>query len=263
MERMIRKIHREIQEATVAGSKDFDVSLDNLKIREDGNGKATATLSIPYKCRTFEILGPFRDWKFFLASYFVTIKRNLRPPVTDLPVEIILLLKPYLVSPCLELRVEIQFPSDYPFREPTFTLHNEKHYVLPKNIKVFFADKKFYFNDFSPAFSLCKNYLPFIKGQCEREIDEGFEIEGSYSSSCRPLTIRLHFPHKPQPVVHWKKVRQCGDPNNHYKTVMQAIPKEFREWNRHTIMFKNEILSSHPSEWMTAGCGSEFDVYLT
>jgi hypothetical protein len=263
MENMIRRILLETREASAAGMKDFHVSMDNLLIHEDGNGKATASLSIPYKCKTFEILGSFRDWRFFLASYFVTIKRHLRPAVTDLPLEIILLLKQYLVSPSLDLRVEIQFPSNYPFEEPTFVLHNEKHYALPKNITVFFADKKHYFNQFSPAFSLCRSYLPLIKEQCEREMDEEYETEGNYSNSCRPHTIRLHFPNNPKPVVHWKKVRLCGNPNNHYKTVMQAIPKEFRGWNRHNILFKNESLSSHPSDWMRSSCGSDFDVYLT
>jgi hypothetical protein len=97
----------------------------------------------------------------------------------------------------LELVVEIQYPWEYPFGEPSFILHNERNYTLPRNVATFFAEQKFYGRGFSPAACLWNNFLPLIKEECERETDEDY---GSgtryYSPSCGAHRIMIHTPDK-------------------------------------------------------------------
>jgi hypothetical protein len=249
------RIQNEIREAAAAGIEGFQISIDNL---------SGSRLNIPFNCKTFETIASLCGWRLFLIAYFVTLKRNLRTPVTKLPVEIIRLLKPFLVSPCLALRVEIQFPPEYPFREPTFLLHNDRNYILPRNVTAFFAEQKFYGKNHSPACTLVNNYLPLIKEECEREIDEENETgDRYYRPSCAAHVIRMHILNKAFLSIRDKKVRYCHRPLNHYKTIMEAIPKEFRGKGCHRIMWENrDMTNSNDEDWRNVNCGDHFDVFL-
>jgi hypothetical protein len=254
---MSERIQNEIKEAVVVGIPGFDVSVDRLIVQETGS-----TLYVPYQCRTFERTPSFKDWKFFVTSFFVAMQRGLFPRVTDLPVEVIRLLKQYVVTPYFELAVEIQFPQNYPIKEPTFILHNLKNYNLPRNVTAFFAEQKFFGNRFGSAQTLATNYLPLIKEECERKIDEKNDIgECYYRSCCAPHCLKIRMPNKTDFVSRLKKVRYCLRPLNHYKTIMEAIPKEFREKDCHRIILNDRDMKSD-EEWRNVYCGSTFDIYL-
>jgi hypothetical protein len=192
--------------------------------------------------------------------------------VTDLPVEIIHLLKSYLVSPRLALRIEIQFPPDYPFNQPIFILHNERNYALPRNVTAFFAEKKFYGND--AGSTLRKDYLPLIKEECEREIDQ--KNETGYKASCAPHVIKLNFAENQEPeymcflitdipvfYCRSKRVRYCHKSINHYKTIMETIPEKFRGMGKHRIMLNDRNMTSRTEKyWDHVRCGCHFEVFL-
>jgi hypothetical protein len=74
MNKNIRRITWEVQEAADALLDGFQVTLNNLVIH-DGYW----SLCIPYNFKTWETIESVKLWSSFVISFFATIKRHLCP----------------------------------------------------------------------------------------------------------------------------------------------------------------------------------------
>jgi hypothetical protein len=186
-----------------------------------------------------------------------------------LPTELIIFLRSFFHYQDLELRVEIKFSDDYPYVEPVITIPNNQHRVLPRYLNNVSVDHHFYGADFLPTFTLLTHYLPSIKKLCDTEPDE-YETYGTYncncyrnSSICGPHRVLLHSSDSNWSNEYRIRVRGCSKPVNHYNSVMQLIPREFRDREQYYIVSRGRNVTEREDiQWKHIHCGEYFEVFL-
>jgi hypothetical protein len=252
---MNNRLFREIETAREVGVEGFYISSSNFSER---------TLTVSYQCKPEK-----KTWKALLLSYLLAVKTHTQTPLAKLPTELIISLRSFLHYQDLELRVDIKFPDDYPYVEPSFSIPNHNNCVIPRYLRNVSVDHHFYGANFLPTFTLLTHYLPSIKKLCDIEPDE-YETYGTYhcncsrnSSICGPHRVEIYSPNSNWSNEYRIRVRGCGNPVNHYNSVMQLIPREFRDREQYYIMSRGRNVTERDDvQWKYTHCGEFFEVFL-